>query len=149
VQEEMKRSMFRRVRDDLTAAQGADLLYQQVRTTSKISFKIETAVSSHCRRDSCSGRYDSSPRPSDWFRKASAAALVIVPLNVRGALQLMRGRACALLSVLCPQRSRSCLVQVATAPRIPTGQKTGFTSRVHRRVLTRRRFPLSSKAADG
>jgi hypothetical protein len=41
VQEEMKRSMFRRVRDDLTAAQGADLLYQQVRTTSKISFKIE------------------------------------------------------------------------------------------------------------
>jgi len=71
VQEEMKRSMFRRVRDDLTAAQGADLLYQQVRTTSKISFKIETAVSSHCRRDGCSGRYDSSPRPSDWFRQAS------------------------------------------------------------------------------
>jgi hypothetical protein len=48
VQEEMKRSMFRRVRDDLTAAQGANLLYQQVRTTSKISFKTETAVSSHC-----------------------------------------------------------------------------------------------------
>ena len=68
VQEEMKRSMFRRVRDDLTAAQGANLLYQQVRTTSKISFKTETAVSSHCRRDDCSGRYDSSPRPSDWFR---------------------------------------------------------------------------------
>ena len=51
VQEEMKRSMFRRVRDDLTAAQGANLLYQQVRTTSKISFKTEPAVSSHCRRD--------------------------------------------------------------------------------------------------
>jgi len=33
-QEEIKRSMFRRVRDDLTAAQGANLLYQQVRTTS-------------------------------------------------------------------------------------------------------------------
>jgi hypothetical protein len=31
VQEETKRSMFRRVRDDLTAAQGANLLYQQVR----------------------------------------------------------------------------------------------------------------------
>jgi len=42
VQEQMKRSMFRRVRDDLTAAQGANLLYQQVRTTSKISFKTET-----------------------------------------------------------------------------------------------------------
>jgi len=40
---------------DLTAAQGANLLYQQVRTTSKISFKTETAVSSHCRRDGCSG----------------------------------------------------------------------------------------------
>jgi len=37
VQEEMKRSMFRRVRDDLTAAQGADLLYQQVQPSSKIS----------------------------------------------------------------------------------------------------------------
>jgi hypothetical protein len=37
VQEEVKRSMFRRVRDDLTAAQGANLLYQQVRTTSQIS----------------------------------------------------------------------------------------------------------------
>jgi hypothetical protein len=37
VQEEMKRSMFRRVQDDLTAAQGANLLYQQMRTTSKIS----------------------------------------------------------------------------------------------------------------
>ncbi len=36
VQEETKRSMFRRVRDDLTAAQGADLLYQQVRTTSEV-----------------------------------------------------------------------------------------------------------------
>jgi hypothetical protein len=34
VQEEMKRSMFRRVRDDLTAAQGASLLDQQVRTIS-------------------------------------------------------------------------------------------------------------------
>jgi len=34
VQEEMKRSMFRRVRDDLTAAQGASLLNQQVRTIS-------------------------------------------------------------------------------------------------------------------
>jgi hypothetical protein len=44
VQEDMKRSMFRRMRDDLTAAQGADLLYQQVRTTSKISFKTETAA---------------------------------------------------------------------------------------------------------
>ncbi len=33
VQEEIKRSMFRRVRDDLTAAQGANLLYQEVRTT--------------------------------------------------------------------------------------------------------------------
>ena len=32
VQEEIKRSMFRRVRDDLTAAQGANLLYQEVRT---------------------------------------------------------------------------------------------------------------------
>ncbi len=29
VQEEMKRGVFRRVRDDLTAAQGASLLYQQ------------------------------------------------------------------------------------------------------------------------
>jgi hypothetical protein len=37
VQEEMKRSMFRRVRDDLSAAQGANLLYEQVPTTSKIS----------------------------------------------------------------------------------------------------------------
>jgi hypothetical protein len=46
VQEEMKRSMFRRVQDDLTAAQGANLLYQQVRTTSKVSFKTESAVSS-------------------------------------------------------------------------------------------------------
>ena len=55
VQEEMKRSMFRRVQDNLTAAQGANLLYQQVRTMSKISFKAETAVSSHCRRDGCSG----------------------------------------------------------------------------------------------
>jgi hypothetical protein len=52
VQEEMKRSMFRRVRDDLTAAQGANLLYQQVRTTSKISFKTETAVN-HSQRDGC------------------------------------------------------------------------------------------------
>ena len=43
VQGETKRSMFRRVRDDLTAAQGANLLYQQVRSTSKISFKTETA----------------------------------------------------------------------------------------------------------
>lgn len=33
VQEEMKRSTFRRVRDDLTAAQGANLLDQQVRAT--------------------------------------------------------------------------------------------------------------------
>ena len=57
VQEEMKRSMFRRVQDDLTVAQGADLLYQQVRTTSKTSFKTETADSSHCRRDGCSGRF--------------------------------------------------------------------------------------------
>ena len=32
VQQQMKRSMFRRVRDDLTAAQGANLLNQQVRT---------------------------------------------------------------------------------------------------------------------
>jgi len=46
VQEEMKRSMFQRVRDDLTAAQGANLLYQQVRTTSKISVETETAVTS-------------------------------------------------------------------------------------------------------
>jgi hypothetical protein len=35
VQEEMKRSMFRRVGDDLTAAQGANLLYQQVQTTKR------------------------------------------------------------------------------------------------------------------
>jgi hypothetical protein len=49
VPQEMKRSMFRRVPDDLTAAQGANLLYQQVRTTSKISVKTETAVSSQCR----------------------------------------------------------------------------------------------------
>lgn len=34
VQEDMKRSLFRRVRDDLTAAQGASLLNQQVRTMS-------------------------------------------------------------------------------------------------------------------
>jgi len=34
VQQEMKRSMFRRVRDDLTAAQGANLLYQQVKKMS-------------------------------------------------------------------------------------------------------------------
>jgi hypothetical protein len=31
VQDEMKRSMVRRVRNDLTAAQGANLLYQRVR----------------------------------------------------------------------------------------------------------------------
>ena len=37
VQQEMKRSMFSRVRDDLTASQGANLLYQQVQTISKIS----------------------------------------------------------------------------------------------------------------
>ncbi len=37
VQEETKRSVFRRMRDDLTAAQGANLLYQQVPTTSKMS----------------------------------------------------------------------------------------------------------------
>lgn len=37
VQEEMKRSMFSRMRDDLTAAQGADLLYQQARTTARTS----------------------------------------------------------------------------------------------------------------
>jgi hypothetical protein len=36
VQENVKRSLFRRVRDDLTPAQGADLLYQQVRTTSGV-----------------------------------------------------------------------------------------------------------------
>ena len=36
VQEEIKRSMFRRVADDLTAAQGANLLNQQVRTTSGV-----------------------------------------------------------------------------------------------------------------
>lgn len=36
VQEEIKRSMFRRVGDDLTAAQGASLLNQQVRTTSGV-----------------------------------------------------------------------------------------------------------------
>ena len=36
VREEMKRSMFRRVRDDLTAAQGAHLLYQQVPTTTSM-----------------------------------------------------------------------------------------------------------------
>ena len=34
VQEKMERSRFRRVRDDLTAAEGAKLLYQQVRTAS-------------------------------------------------------------------------------------------------------------------
>jgi hypothetical protein len=34
LQEKMERSRFRRVRDDLTAAQGAKLLYQQVRTAS-------------------------------------------------------------------------------------------------------------------
>jgi len=34
VQEKMERSRFRRVRDDLTAAQGADLLFQQARTGS-------------------------------------------------------------------------------------------------------------------
>ena len=34
VQEKMERSRFRRVRDDLTAAQGAKLLYQQVRKAS-------------------------------------------------------------------------------------------------------------------
>ena len=34
VQEETKRSMFRKLRDDLTAAQGANLLNQQVRTIS-------------------------------------------------------------------------------------------------------------------
>ena len=33
--------MFRRVQDNLTAAQGANLLYQQAQTTSKISFKTE------------------------------------------------------------------------------------------------------------
>ena len=49
VQEETKRTMFRKLRDDLTAAQGANLLNQQVRTISKINFKTETAVSSHCR----------------------------------------------------------------------------------------------------
>ena len=37
VQEEMKRSMFRRIRDDLTAAQGANLLYQQARATARTS----------------------------------------------------------------------------------------------------------------
>ena len=37
VQEETKRTMFRKLRDDLTAAQGANLLYQQVPTTSKMS----------------------------------------------------------------------------------------------------------------
>jgi actin-related protein len=34
VQEKMERSRFRRVRDDLSAAQGAQLLYQQVKTAS-------------------------------------------------------------------------------------------------------------------
>jgi hypothetical protein len=34
VQEKMQRSRFRRVPDDLTAAQGANLLHQQVRTSS-------------------------------------------------------------------------------------------------------------------
>jgi hypothetical protein len=34
VQERVKRSVFRRVRDDLTVAQGANLLYRQVRTAS-------------------------------------------------------------------------------------------------------------------
>jgi hypothetical protein len=34
-----------RVQDDLTAAQGANLLYQQVRTTGKVSFKTESAIS--------------------------------------------------------------------------------------------------------
>ena len=36
VQQEMKRSMFRRVQDDLTAAQGANLLYQELGTTSGV-----------------------------------------------------------------------------------------------------------------
>ena len=52
VQKKMKRTMFRKLRDDLTAAQGANLLNQQVRTISKINFKTETAVSSHCRLSS-------------------------------------------------------------------------------------------------
>ena len=42
VQEETKRSMFRRVRDDLTAAQGANLLNQQVRTTSGVQEAFPT-----------------------------------------------------------------------------------------------------------
>jgi hypothetical protein len=48
VQEETMRTMFRNLRDDLTAAQGANLLNQQLRTFSKINFKTETAVSNHC-----------------------------------------------------------------------------------------------------
>jgi len=49
VQENMKRSLFRRVRDDLTPAQGADLLYQQVRTTGGLRdvFRISHPRSSH------------------------------------------------------------------------------------------------------
>jgi len=49
VQEETKRTMFRKLRDDLTAAQGANLLNQEVRTISNINFNTETAVTSHCR----------------------------------------------------------------------------------------------------
>jgi hypothetical protein len=43
VQEKMERSMFRRVRDDLTVAEGANLLHQQVRTTSSL-WKGEAAA---------------------------------------------------------------------------------------------------------
>jgi len=39
VQEKMERTRFRRVRDDLTATQGADLLYREVRTGSVVDEK--------------------------------------------------------------------------------------------------------------
>ena len=47
VQEEMKRSMFRRVQDDLTAAQGAGLLNQQVQTTSDAQPRSSNDTSAH------------------------------------------------------------------------------------------------------
>ena len=96
VQEEIKRSVFRKVRDDLTPAQGASLLYQEVRTTGGLGaqpapdrwatrqelFTTETQRHRENKRTFKKKKLGQRPHDAHWSQKNGATPVcprIVVP----------------------------------------------------------------------
>ena len=73
VQEETKRTMFRKLRDDLTAAQGANLLNQQVRTISGVDRMQRNFEPMRKQIEACVSEVNPPMSPREWsFTKRSS-----------------------------------------------------------------------------